>query len=104
MERLYIVVPVFNEAPNIATLFAGFRELQAELGSRFEVSYRGKAAHASSHPEQGINAADALVVATNGLAGTDWLVREVLKEAGDAVVLEPHDARRSVAAAAKRLA
>jgi dolichol-phosphate mannosyltransferase len=39
MERLYIVVPMFNEAPNIATLFAGFRELQAELGSRFQVSY-----------------------------------------------------------------
>src|SRR6185436_7369921 len=31
--------------------------------SRFEVRYRGKAAHASSHPEQGINAADAMVVA-----------------------------------------
>ena len=39
MERLYIVVPVFNEAPNIPTLFAGFRELQDELGSRFAVQY-----------------------------------------------------------------
>ena len=28
-----------------------------------------------------------------GFAGVDWLVREVLKEAGDAVVLEPEDAR-----------
>jgi predicted DNA-binding transcriptional regulator YafY len=35
--------------------------------------------------------------------GTDFLVREVLKEAGDAVVLEPHDAREAVLAAAERL-
>ena len=28
-----------------------------------------------------------------GFAGVDWLVREMLKEAGDAVVLEPDDAR-----------
>jgi proteasome accessory factor C len=32
-----------------------------------------------------------------------WLVREVLKEAGDAVVLEPADAREAVLAAALRL-
>jgi amidohydrolase len=31
--------------------------------SRFEVSYRGKEAHASAFPEAGINAADALIVA-----------------------------------------
>jgi proteasome accessory factor C len=35
--------------------------------------------------------------------GTDFLVREVLKEAGDAVVLEPPDAREAVLAAAERL-
>jgi dolichol-phosphate mannosyltransferase len=39
VERVYIVVPVFNEEPNIATLFAGFRELEAELSSRFKVQY-----------------------------------------------------------------
>ncbi len=33
-------------------------------------------------------------------AGIDWLVREVLKEAGDAAVLEPQDARAAVHAAA----
>jgi proteasome accessory factor C len=38
-----------------------------------------------------------------GFAGTDWLVREVLKEAGDAVVLEPADAREAAAAVAHRL-
>jgi len=37
-------------------------------------------------------------------AGTQWLVREVLKEAGDAAVLEPADARQAVLAAGKDLA
>ena len=35
--------------------------------------------------------------------GADWLVREILKEAGDAVVLEPADARDAVRAAVERL-
>src|SRR5262249_23226045 len=33
----------------------------------------------------------------------DWLVREVLKEAGDAAVLEPQDAREAVRAAVRRI-
>ena len=37
-----------------------------------------------------------------GFAGVDWLVREVLKEAGDAAVLEPDDARGAVLAAPPR--
>jgi proteasome accessory factor BC len=36
-------------------------------------------------------------------AGIDWLVREILKEAGDAAVLEPKDAREAVRAAVTRL-
>jgi hypothetical protein len=36
-------------------------------------------------------------------AGTDWLVREVLKEAGDAAILEPLEAREAVLEAAGRL-
>lgn len=47
--------------------------------------------------------ADGAVVVELAFAGTDWLVREVLKEAGDAVVLEPEDAREAVLAAARRL-
>jgi dolichol-phosphate mannosyltransferase len=39
VERVCIVVPVFNEAPNIPALFAGFRDLQGELASRFAVRY-----------------------------------------------------------------
>jgi proteasome accessory factor BC len=44
--------------------------------------------------------ADGSVVVDFGYAGLDWLVRNVLKEAGDAVVLEPSEARAAVRAAA----
>jgi len=37
-------------------------------------------------------------------AGHDYLAREILKEAGDAVVLEPEDAREAVLHAAEELA
>ena len=46
---------------------------------------------------------DGAVVVELSFAGVDWLVREVLKEAGDAAVLEPEDAREAVAAAVGRL-
>jgi proteasome accessory factor C len=48
--------------------------------------------------------ADGSVVVELAFKGLDWLVREVLKEAGDAAVLEPADARQAVLAAARRLA
>src|SRR6202034_3831317 len=43
---------------------------------------------------------DGAVIVELGFAGVDWLVREVLKEAGDAAVLEPADAREAVRGAA----
>jgi proteasome accessory factor C len=43
------------------------------------------------------------VIIELSFAGQDWLVREVLKEAGDAVVLEPAAARKAVRAAARKL-
>ncbi|MGD0980138.1 MAG: WYL domain-containing protein [Solirubrobacteraceae bacterium] len=46
---------------------------------------------------------DGAIVVELSFAGLDWLVREVLKEAGDAAVLEPRDARSAVLAAAKRM-
>jgi proteasome accessory factor C len=46
---------------------------------------------------------DGSVVVELGFGGIDWFVREVLKEAGDAVVLEPADAREAVQAAAATL-
>jgi proteasome accessory factor C len=47
--------------------------------------------------------ADGSVVVELAFAGTDWLVREVLKEAGDAAVLEPEDARAAVRDAVSKL-
>src|SRR6202453_2662550 len=46
---------------------------------------------------------DGAVVVELSFAGVDWLVREILKEAGDAAVLEPEDAREAVRAAVGRL-
>ena len=47
--------------------------------------------------------ADGSVIVELSFAGVDWLVREILKEAGDAAVLEPDDARDAVLAAARRV-
>jgi proteasome accessory factor C len=47
---------------------------------------------------------DGSIVVELRFAGTGWLVREVLKEAGDAAVLEPSDARQAVRKAAGKLA
>ena len=47
--------------------------------------------------------ADGSVIVELSFAGSDWLVREVLKEAGDAAVLEPEDARDAVRAAVAKL-
>jgi proteasome accessory factor C len=47
--------------------------------------------------------ANGSVVVELGFAGVDWLVREVLKEAGDAVVLAPADARAAVREAAESI-
>jgi proteasome accessory factor C len=46
---------------------------------------------------------DGSVIVELSFAGVDWLVREILKEAGDAAVLEPEDAREAVRAAVVRL-
>jgi predicted DNA-binding transcriptional regulator YafY len=47
---------------------------------------------------------DGAVIAHLHYAGENWLAREILKEAGDAVVLEPDEARRAVLDAAEALA
>jgi proteasome accessory factor C len=48
--------------------------------------------------------ADGAVVVELSYAGEGWLAREILKEAGDAVVVAPEDARRAVLEAAEALA
>lgn len=39
MPRLFVVVPVFNEAPNITSLFDAFKSLKQELSDQFPVSF-----------------------------------------------------------------
>jgi dolichol-phosphate mannosyltransferase len=39
MDRLFIIVPVFNEALNITTLFEGFSNLREELKGGFSLQY-----------------------------------------------------------------
>jgi proteasome accessory factor BC len=46
---------------------------------------------------------DGAVVVELSFAGVDWLVREILREAGDAAVLEPADARKAAREATSRL-
>ncbi len=46
---------------------------------------------------------DGSLIVELGFAGVDWLVRETLKEAGDAVILEPADARDAVRASAEAI-
>jgi proteasome accessory factor BC len=46
---------------------------------------------------------DGSIVVELGFAGVQWLVREILEEAGDAAVLEPEDAREAVLSAAAKL-
>jgi proteasome accessory factor BC len=48
--------------------------------------------------------ADGALVVEQPFAGTRWLVREILKEAGDAAVLDPEDARAAVHDEARQLA
>jgi predicted DNA-binding transcriptional regulator YafY len=47
---------------------------------------------------------DGAVIVEVHYAGEDWLVRQILEEAGDAAVLEPDDAREAVLHAAESLA
>jgi proteasome accessory factor C len=47
--------------------------------------------------------ADGAVLVELSFAGVEWLVREILREGGDAAVLEPEDARDAVRAAVARL-
>jgi len=47
--------------------------------------------------------ADGSVIVEHHFKGTDYLVRDILGEAGDAAVLEPAEAREAVLAAVERL-
>ncbi len=77
-------------------------EVQASRGARLWISpERARWARESRRVLE--EHADGSLVVQLSFAGVRWLVREVLKEAGDAAVLEPEDAREAVLAALARL-
>src|SRR5204862_8147327 len=65
--------------------------------SRFDVQYKGKAAHAAAFPAQGINAADALVVAQVAIGLLRQHIRStdrihgIVTKGGDAPNIVPAD-------------
>ena len=62
-----------------------------------------KARNLERDPRATLGLEDGSIVVEWAFKGEGYLVKEVLKEAGDAVVLEPPDAREAVLAAAERL-
>ena len=76
----------------------------AGLAQRARVDLpRARALGARAAPRGRAERADGSIVVELSFAGVHWLVREVLKEAGDAAVLEPEDAREAVLAAVAKL-
>ena len=77
-------------------------EVPASRSARVWVSSeRARWAREERHVDQELQ--DGSVIVQLSFAGTDWLVREVLMEAGDAAIIEPADARDAVLAAVARL-
>lgn len=77
-------------------------EVPASRVARVWVSpERARWAREERHVQQELT--DGAVIVELSFAGADYLVREVLKEAGDAVVLEPAEARDAVRDAVARL-
>ena len=77
-------------------------EVEASRGARVWISpERARWAREARRVVQ--ECPDGAVVVELSFAGLDWLVREILKEAGDAAVLAPEDARAAVRDTVARL-
>ncbi len=77
-------------------------EVEASRGARVWISPE-RARWARERRRVVQERADGSIVVELSFAGVQWLVREVLKEAGDAAVLEPADAREAVLGAVAKL-
>jgi amidohydrolase len=84
------------------------RQMQALARARFQASYQGRAAHASMFPEEGRNAADAMVVAQVALGllrqhlGPGEQVHGIVTAAGDAPQVIPERSAATYLARAPR--
>lgn len=77
-------------------------EVPASRSARVWVSpERARWAREERHVHEELE--DGSIIVELNFAGTDWLVREILMEAGDAAVVEPADVREAVLAAVARL-
>jgi proteasome accessory factor BC len=107
IRRAHVTDDVFDPRPEVdpaAEVDGWLRtgEVEASQTARVWISpERARWAREQRRVSQEL--ADGSIVVELSFAGTDWLVREVLKEAGDAAVIEPEDARDAVLAAARRL-
>ena len=108
IRRAHVTDEVFEPRPEVdpgAEVEGWMRtgEVQASRAARVWISPE-RARWAREQRRVVDELVDGSIVVELSFAGTDWLVREVLKEAGDAVVLEPEDAREAVLAAVQRCA
>ena len=107
IRRAHVTDEVFEPRPEVdpgAEVEGWMRtgEVQASRAARVWISPE-RARWAREQRRVVDELVDGSIVVELSFAGTDWLVREVLKEAGDAVVLEPADAREAVLAAVQQL-
>ncbi len=107
IRRAHVTDDVFDPRPEVdpaAEVDGWLRtgEVEASQTARVWISPE-RARWAREQRRVSEELADGSIVVELSFAGTDWLVREVLKEAGDAAVIEPEDAREAVLAAAQRL-
>jgi len=77
-------------------------EVQASRSARVWISPE-RARWAREERKVAAECSDGAVLVALSFAGTHWLARQILREAGDAVVLEPAEAREAVLATASRL-
>ena len=87
------------------TCTGGSRPGEVESGSTARIWVSGERARwvREDHPGA-TELSDGSLIFERTYASYEWLAREMLKEAGDAVVLEPEEARRAVLEAAEQLA
>ncbi len=107
IRRAHVTEETFEPRPEVdpAAEVEGWMrtgEVQASRTARVWISpERARWARERRRVEEEL--VDGSIVVELSFAGTDWLVREILKEAGDAAVIEPEDAREAVLSAVQRL-